>query len=497
MKLPNLLRSIFRREGDHTVRRFVMPIERSRRASAKDAAWAVGSDVRLSEYLPYRLAWYQRERPQDDQPLPLSVGVSEGDIVVAPNRVAATDRVEGYLGERLGPCNSEVSDPVLRQLRFLSAVNPVEAKTLLEDLHVADDERRCLTTREKSVSSRDEQDAAALHAAVADETAIVPTTHARPTQERGRPKGAFPWGIIGIWFFTVLTVLAEAYQFALPYFDRVGIDASNLAIEWQKNPWSIVAAAGFAIGAAAILFILAHWCLDAALSVYRNEGDRRQKILNGVGAFVLVVAIAVAASGIGSMRHTMSVGALEIGSASPGDVHHDEAGKSIFLVLTFLMPFAIASLHQVIRRRRNERAAQRTEIEEWDHSENKLLECRERLEELGRVDDAEKEAIRARNEAVGERILNIGGEMADAELAVRDRIETERRYAWAFVTSLIAALEQDKFFFIAAARRNGRVSLIGEEPHANAHPVSQPVFFPHNGNGHIPDAFLDDEEELQ
>lgn len=280
-----------RTQGSYLVRRFVLPVERSQRGSRQDAKEAVKGNMHLSEYLPHRLATYAADGPQDGFPLPLSVSSSGGRIVTEPNPEADRNHVEEYLRDHLGHAPLDATSPIERQSRFLRATNATEANAVLSDLAERERERTIVTEQHKRISERravDEQD---LHRSVADGSAAVPATTQRT--DRGRLELSFSWLTASCWTLIVVLLLGEAYQFALPYFDSIGIDSSNLAAEWVRNPIGISFGACFAIGAAAIVFVLAHWLFARGRLLYRREGDRGHVIFNA--ALLVLTALAITA----------------------------------------------------------------------------------------------------------------------------------------------------------------------------------------------------------
>ena len=180
------------------------------------------------------------------------------------------------------------------------------------------------------------------------------------------------------------------------------------------------------------------------------------KMLAGL---VLAVFLTMTTWRIGALRHRMGQTSGTFLSAMHGQVAGNPNGE-IWVLLTLIVPTAVAYMMHQTSQIRAEHAKAAVLQRAWDAEQNARLELRERREALLRMAREEKARLEAKREEARARIRALQQRAHNAEKALRDRVELERRYGVAFIRSVIAALEQDRFYFIKAARSQNALHLL-------------------------------------
>jgi len=479
------LRRITADDDPRLIRQFKPPIRRWRWRSWLDARKAAKAGVSAADYLISRLRSYLRRAPQDGYPLPVIVSVNGPKIEVVPNPRAHDHALLRFINDPAG-VSAGPEDPQGAMVRWLRATRAAEAQQLARELTEAEEENGRLRASFVDVNERLTELSRQKQAEIAEGDSLPPATLVRREDLRGRPALGFPWALLACGLVTAIALAAEAYQFALPWFNLNGIDAANLPAEWRRDPSGILLGAAFALMASGGLFVLTHWLFELGRSLYQRKHCLGQALAKSAGTLTLAVLLGATAYYVGALRHG-AAGASQSFLAAMGEQSaRDDSGTTVFFLVTILVPLAVAWIwHKAaaIADRRNEvRARQR----EWDAEENRRIEVAERREEILRQMREERESLQHQMDGASDRIRNLERRTQEAELQLRQTVDTWRRYAAAFAGSLVAAMEQDRYYFVREARRRGRHELLGERPPASHNNVvnAVPAVWVRGRNGH-------------
>lgn len=454
-------------DGAHTLRQSTRPIKRSWLAARWGSRRAVRGGGTLSSYLGCRLSGYQIRAPLNRYPIPVKFSIGEnGQILRVDNpdadrhpwasileNPASEDSLEAAVNRVIGLLSGSASQAIAAELR--------QHKDLVEELERQLSKVKGDLDKLKAEGERE----------IAEGKAPAPATLARPPEQRGRPRLSFPWALLGGHLATATAVFLEAYQFCLPYFNSTGVDISNLPAEWSRNAIGILAGSGFALAAAGGIFLLFHWAFQATASIYheRDEspetGWRRAMQMAGPG--VLGGLLIAAAWGIGAMRHGVSRGSQIFIDAAHGPASSGQGDGWVFVLLTILVPLAVAYLQDRLGKIAERRRQIRKEQEAWDLKEHEFLLIGERREEPIRRRMEEKGKIERQLEAARNEIRKIAERVEAEERRIREALEAERRHVLDYTNRLAAALELDQnYFTIAANKKRART-----DHSANGQPV--------------------------
>jgi hypothetical protein len=462
------------RAGVLTVQEFPPPVRRWRLASWKGARSAVRSRVPLHEYLTFRFRAYCRRRPQHLHPLPSTVRIDGDAIAVTPNPDADRHPLRRFLEDPAGE-RAWMDDPREAQLRWIRAQHVAEAQRVARELDDAEQDAARITAGFLEASDALEQHELAREQEIAEGSAAVPATMARSRRQRGWPALPHTGLLLACHALTAVCVAVEAYQLTLPYFDPTGIDSANLAAEWRRNPTGVLAGAGFALMASASIFLLMHWLFETAAALYRGGESAWRTAADAARAAGLGLLLAITASQIGALRHATGDAAGAFIDATNGRAGGAGAGVGVFVLLTFLVPLGAAFVQHKAARARADRRSAREGRRAWEAQQEGLRQVRERRAELIRQAERQRDRLAKQRDAAHERLRALGERAQAAERELRDGIEAERRYSEAFVNSLVAALEQDRFAFIKVARRRGRLELLEPAVQVVAHAPVEPA----------------------
>lgn len=435
------------------------PVRRSGVAAWLAARRAVRSGAFLGEYLAFRLRTYCDRMPQDSHGLPWNVSVERNQIAVSPNPDA---------GEH--PLRHLQHDPAVEagaaekstdtQVRWLRALCSSEADSLARELTETECEVRLLTSwvRATEDTLRDlEQE---LRDDVTSGRAVVPVTAGRTARMRVAATYA-AWLPPVCSVVALVLVLCEAYQFAIPYWNSIGVDTSNILAEWTRNPIGVLAGGGFSVAAAGSIFLLVHWLFDVVAALYNGNQPWRRALLEGAGAFGLACLLTATAAGIAAQRHGAGEASSGLLASIRGGAVDAASSEQVFLLLTLLVPLGVAYMHHAVTPIREERRRKVAAMRDVSAKVEEQRQARERREEVLRLLQAEREQLSASRDDARARMQKMQRRVSDAELEVRRQIECERRRALAYVTSLVVALERDRFAFLQEARRRGEDRLLG------------------------------------
>lgn len=446
-------------ENPRIVRQFKPPVRRSRVGAWLDAGKAVRCGVHLSDYLTYRLRQYLGQLPQNPHPLPVMVSISGAEILVQANPNANDHPLARLLEDPAG-VSVDGSDPQEALVRWLRATHEAEAQIVGWELSEAEEEYARLSDAFLEANERLSEMCRAQQEEIADGGSLSGRTMSRSKRDRGRPSLGVPRMLIGSAAATAVAIACEAYQFALPYYDLMGIDSTNLTAEWQRNASGVLMGAGFAATASGALLVFGHWLFETVLSLYAGGERLFRTAMKGALAAGLATALAASAYYIGDLRHGAGESSSSLLSAMRDRVAETDSGTAVFVLLTALVPLAVAWMWHKAKEETGRRRQVRAEQRLWDEGENQKLELGERRDELiDRMREEREQLTRLRSSA-REKIRELGRRAQAAEQWLREKVETERRFAVAFAGSLIAALERDRFYFVRAAHRRGQEHLI-------------------------------------
>jgi hypothetical protein len=284
----------------------------------------------------------------------------------------------------------------------------------------------------------------------------------------------------------------EGYQLALPYLDSIGVDTTNLAREWVKNPMGIVSGAGFAVSSSVGLFLLWHIVLHHAglISKRWQSAGPVMTALRVAGIVGLCGILLVGTYLLATMRHGMVGGVLGLLQAQQVQPAGADMGQSVFFFLTLLVPFAAAYVHhqmgqsQYWMRRRDGMLKQ----EQWDLEEEQRFLAAERLADRRDLRQQNREGIEHQRTQLQNQRQALAERAQAAERQRLERLEQARHSTEVYARSLLAALEQDRHYFIRAANRCQAEHLVPAQArrHAQAQPP-QPIvhsLLPAGRNGH-------------
>jgi hypothetical protein len=170
------------------------------------------------------------------------------------------------------------------------------------------------------------------------------------------------------------------------------------------------------------------------------------------------------------MRAAASQGAQDWLTALHGQTPTGHGSGGVFVLLTLLVPFAAALLQYrssasaIWEQLQQAREHQR----QWDQAAHEALLVRERRGALLRLAEAERAQLERRREEARRKIRALAEQAHASERWIRATLEAERRFGVAYGHSLVAALEQDRYFFLKAARKRRPQARAGEPPWGRA-----------------------------
>lgn len=458
------------------LQQFPPPIQRSRLASWWDGYQAVSKDVHLPDYLRYRLRKCLEYLPQTQQLPSHTVAIVGNDIIVTPNLHASGPPLHSPLmGRRdAGAEENNDAEESSPELDWTRAQTEAKTQEVLQRYQQAEEEAARTTSELMETRERLSEDSESLHKDIAEGKAAVPATMSRSMGQREQPDRPHTRRSTIIILAILLLAGVEGWQLMLPYLNTIGVDTNNLDAEFGRQPYNILLGAAFAIGASASLFILAHLLFQIGTSIYRGEDPLFRIGFKLMMGFCLAVLLCLAAFYVGLMRHDAGQAASALYSSLHGQEGNNHSTKALIL-LTLIVPIAVAYLtHQVSQVRTNAVPAGKAQGA-WDNAHNEKLEVRERQEELLRLDQEQQNLLEARQRESWEKIYVLQEEAHVREMIIRHQIENERRLNQAFITSLLAALEQDRYYFLQEAMRRKAFHLLN----APNHPVGLHTDTPH------------------
>jgi hypothetical protein len=319
---------------------FDQPIPLSKTRAYYHARNAVLDDMSLEEFLVWRLRYYKAQYRRSQIPLPFDIVIEDGEVKKIANAAS-----EDFWQQARDPTSEDMGVPIQTEL---------EREEIAKKLEEIEEQIARLNHEQHEVSGQlealdNEKDDAIRSGAVRS-----PTTEKRTTGERRRPRRPVPWVLaLGYTAIGCMTFF-EAYHLVQPFYDWLGVDSTNLAREWLRNPLGVLSGAGFALSASFSLCLLWYLALRNALSIVRTW-ESAGPVLTGLragGLFAIGSFLFVGSYLLATMRHAM-FGSIDLfHAAQQGQQSGGDIGQSVFLFLTLVVPFAAAYVHHRIGKAR-------------------------------------------------------------------------------------------------------------------------------------------------
>jgi hypothetical protein len=418
--------AVSRKPRRHRAPRFE-PVRRWWLAAFWQARISVRSGVALEDFLRSRLARYLAALPVPRSQLPVAVSVDDGQIVVRPTEPAApADAPSPYAADPWLQPLVALEGPAIRQ----------EVAELEIRLAAIDGELTAARRRKEELSRR-------LAADIAAGIIAAPSAVEATAEQMGRPPVRSPTPRNALLTFLATTLLATAWQVALPLLRAAGLDAAALRSALEQRPAEVAFVAVFALGVTAGLFALADSALRAALRLFAGEDDarRRRFLAAGAGsatALLLLLAAALAAlpSGSGAMP------------------------RWAFVALLLALPVAGALLLPVARAEAARRVAEAAAVLAWDRERARELgERARRLEELDWAAEEELD-LKQERDAARARLRDLNARAMEAAHLAEEAAHRERGDLSRVAQGLVAALELDRHEFVRQASARGAADLV-------------------------------------
>jgi hypothetical protein len=237
-----------------------------------------------------------------------------------------------------------------------------------------------------------------------------------------------------------IIVIAEAYQFALPYLNYIGVDIKALDIEMETNFINVASGFLFAGAVAVGLFFVAHTIMKILLG-----GDFDAKRIFALSC--LIVLLVGVVYGVSALRHGLSQEAVESGGVS----------TIIFALISMIGLYAAAFCSYIGVALYKDRAIQKLRRREW---KNKVAQ---------NINVAK--SIRAKKAIIDEE-LNERFSSKKKEMKLMDELRAMQMSSQAHINSVINTCSLHKKYFIGYAHLIGQIDLINlaaenkeEKPH--------------------------------
>ncbi|HZZ84143.1 MAG TPA: hypothetical protein VFE30_06370 [Anaeromyxobacteraceae bacterium] len=440
------------------------PLTRSPLSSWWRSYLAVGAGVKLEDYLRFRLAHYLGEIPVPVSELPLRVTVERGKVVVSegnPNAPELNDPTSAA---------AEALQAKLDTEGWLGPLIQLEGPVAGQELHSAKEELNRLTQQANEQAVRVETLLRDLDQAIANGTAAAPQVVEATPEQMGRPPVPSGAVVVAIYVFSSLLLLAQTWQFAVPYLAASGIDTVRLGLEVKRNPLGIVLGSVFSLGAAASLFVFAHVALRRGLDLYRGEADKRRRLWVGLAMGGASLLASITAWLVGSLRPSIETATALFQGGVPA-----KAARLAFFLLALIVPLAVACLlllAEVLTAKRDEllRAARA-----WDVERFRTLTERVRREELLERAERERVHLEVERQAAQARLRTLNHRSVEARRAAQELAEARRLDLRNLAASLVSALESERYEFVRQASARGVPALLEVEPPSPApEPRNQP-----------------------
>jgi hypothetical protein len=459
---------------------FDQPIPLSKIRAYYHAWYAVRDGMPLDEFLLWRLRTYETQYRRSQYPLLIDIVIEDGAV----KAIANSSSEVFWQQARDDPIGEVMGVPILTQLESVEIARKLEEieaeiARINHERHEVNDQVEALDAEKDEAIRRGE--------------VRGPTTESRSSGGRSRPRLPVPWvpvlGYTAIGFLTGF----EAYQLAQPFYDWLGVDTTNLSREWLRNPLGVVSGAGFALSASFGLCLLWYLALRNASSIAKTW-DSAGPVLTALragGLFTLGSFLLVGSYLLASMRHGVINYVATYHSAQQGQQSDMDIGQSVFFFLTLLVPFAAAYIHHRIGqsaywvRRRDSIQKQ----EQWDRQNEEHVLAAKRLADRRALRQQRWERLEHQRTLLQNQLQALAQRAQVAQRMQLERLEQARRSTEVYARSLLAALQQDRYFFLRAANRSKAFHLLPDAAQDHWHQRTKPMRFVHpllpvGRNGH-------------
>jgi hypothetical protein len=286
--------------------------------------------------------------------------------------------------------------------------------------------------------------------------------------------------------------LFEAYQLALPFLDWMGVDTTNLPRAWHRQPIDVVGGAGFALSASVGLLLLWYLVLrlGALLSTSWDSAGPGIIALRAGGLFFLGFGLLVGTFLLATMRHGMIDDVFGLREAQQGQPAGAGIGQSVFFFLTLIVPFAAAYLHHRMGQSAYWQRRQDTALKQaqWDRDEEERVLAAERLADLRDLRREEREGIEHHRTLLRQKRQALAERVQAAQRGRQAQLKQARLSTEVYARSLLAALEQDRYYFLRFVNRYKAFHLLPDAAGDYAQSPTKPRRFipalPAGSNGH-------------
>jgi hypothetical protein len=413
----------------------VAQVRRTWAGAAWHARQAVQCRLSLDDHLRARLASYLAALPLPRGHLPLRVEIRDGDLAVEPVEPSAEPALPAPEGE-----------PWLAPLVALSgpAVGR-EVAELRRRVAAVTDRAAAARRRAEELQARFAADVAAGAITSAPDLTMVPELLGRPPVPSILPRAAL-MGLVAV------SLVAEAWQLAVPILAAAGIAPLELGAELAARPAEAVLDLAFALGIALALFALAQGALAAAVHHRaQTPGATRWPGLDALLAGVAAAVVAAAGAALGG-------------------------GAWAQIPLLLAVPLGAALLVARARAAEEARRVAAAAALAWDRARAVRLADRARREQEVSLAVDEERALLAERGAVLARLEVLHQRAREAEHLLADAAARTRRERAQVAQSLVGALELDRHAFVRQATAHGALELLGRrKPPEPPRPVASVV----------------------
>lgn len=436
----------------HTVTLLDQPVPHRPVRSYLSAGEAVHDGIELPVYLLYKLRLYVATYRWSLHPLPYCIAVVRAALVCTED--PESKRYWAQKREGLGEGG----------VAYLSPPEQAEVARLAEKIEA---DAQDIEARSRAYREQIEEQEMHAASAISDGTEPGPRTreYARPHSPKRPP---IPWSLILALLAVVFLGLVEDFQLTFPILDRMGVDASALALEWERQPLTVIGGVAIALTATAVLLVWWHFLVSHA-AAWSTGLDTARPLRSGaklVGLVILTVVLFLFTLCIANFRHDTAASASGLQGAATGQSVSTTDTGLFFLLLSLLLPAGAAyiqfragkspywqaradfrkqlALHNETEAQFQLPPARRADV--LDALRTKLAEC-----------EQEKARLEARRQALTDFLTARLNEY-------RKRLDDEEASVAAFSRTLLSALQTDCIFFVRAANRAHATHLVPTEP---------------------------------
>lgn len=249
------------------------------------------------------------------------------------------------------------------------------------------------------------------------------------------------------------------------------------------NPIGVLSGAGFALSASAGLFFLWHLLLRFAVVLSRSWDTSAPGVIvrRAAGIVFLCCGLFIGTSFIANLRHGTTNLIEDLQAVQHGLSAGTDMGTGVFVFLTLLVPFTAAYLHYSIGQsaywqRRRDIAAKQAQ---WDRDEEERLVPAETfadrmalLQQRQARLDQQRTRLQNERRVLAEHARTVQGQRLE-------RLDQARQCTVLFANSLIAALEEKRFYFLRAVNRRKAFHLLPDAVQDPSQARTKPRRFAH------------------